>query len=1505
MSSSPEKQIEEAGKLFDNEDYAACIDCIKQNELLAKEGKFTIEQLEYLYFLLADSLFFSEKYEDAVPFYEKSIALLEHMPGQEAKTLQRLTDLGHAWSWTGNWETAVPHYEKAFRFAEQKFGRNSEEAFNVDAFLSNAYYQIDQYENAAMAYRRILEYATANLEEADEGFRDYYSGLANSLYCANENEEALLYYEKTLGYIGRDEEDYPAALRRIISLGEDLKKEEELIPYREKLNESLEIGEETAEDLADNADKLARFYRMKKDYRNAIRFAETAYTHCQKLLGEEHSKTLRAAQYYAVLLFESGNAPEALAITENLIPIYEQEGDQEKMLINLYYNSGVFSHRLKKYNKAGAFLAKALGISHKINGELSDESIRIVVWLADVYYRQGKEEKSVEFLKPCLENYKKAEAPNRLLLAQMQKAAADACYYSPGRTKEAMEYYREALEYYSHEEGAKSINALNICNQLALIMYSKLQNYKEAIIHFKDWLNDARGIYAEDHWRMLDTRFTLAFSYFREKNYTESEKAAKLLMDKLQQIDKTKKLTDSQQINKLDALQLMGTIALKTDGKEKARPYIFEAWDLCKTYCKKGDKREKTLKQLMLVLGDEKLPGQDMDHEAEKKIYFDFIESELNEPASKRRVRVFISSTFRDMMGEREHLIKNVFPKLKTQCRELGIDFSEVDLRWGVTEDDAKQGKVIEICLDEIDRSRPYFIGILGERYGWVPTLESFGNFERVLHNYEWLKGDLEHGLSITEMEIQYGVLRNPAMKGHAFFYLRDEKLTPGKEYREKEGSTEQQKLKQLKQILRQQDEYPVRDFDAIEKLGEMIYEDLSKSVFDEEDLKIKEDSPEQKLRDQLEYIKLLTDFYIPDRKLTNRVNELLKKTNRFLLTGDHGSGKTAFLANWIAGFGENPSGDVPVFYFPDASGGSKNFRLVLEEMLAQLNRIFPGLPDFQSHHPNPAHALSEVLNAIPASEKVYLIIDGVERLKQMEFFGPLFWIPPALPANIKLVFTTNSKNIQEVLTEKGFVIETVPSLKENLQKSFINDYLLKYGKKLPADVVKKIVSHPLSDNSLAIKVLLDELRIFGRHEELRQHLDFYLEAGNTVDLFEKLLQRLENDYEASAEGVVRKSLSHLAVSHKGLTEEELLEVCELAPLFWFPVYSALENYILRNNGLLSIHNISLETAIRKRYIAGDKEKVLLHSRLADYFADAGTQRKQDEYAWHLWHARRKEELKKYTTRIPVLLYFYSNDPFEFLNYFDDLAGEYDMLAELQQAVEQFEQQEQDENVLLEGLSKIISLLGNHTDPQKLNWFRDKQAALAKVKGSDSEIERAETLLKQGELAVSNKQSREAEDYFNKALQILNRNPGYKPVRKMQALMGIAGVYQQEGRWDESCQKASEAMEFAREKMGEDNLALITIYDHLAKVENARGNKSAGIKMVDKGMQIAFDYAGKEHMSVAILLSTKAVLIQEMADSPNEVYQKALPLFEQAYHIQLKQFGENSVQPILSAAAVF
>ncbi len=136
---------------------------------------------------------------------------------------------------------------------------------------------------------------------------------------------------------------------------------------------------------------------------------------------------------------------------------------------------------------------------------------------------------------------------------------------------------------------------------------------------------------------------------------------------------------------------------------------------------------------------------------------------------------VFISSTFKDKQAERDHLRDVVFPELERRLRDLRCHLEPIDLRWGVetvetAEQEQKELLVLKLCLDEIERCRPFLIVILGDRYGWIPP-------ERRMRSAVDEKGystDVK-GKSVTALEIEYGILDNPDQKKRCFFYFRED----------------------------------------------------------------------------------------------------------------------------------------------------------------------------------------------------------------------------------------------------------------------------------------------------------------------------------------------------------------------------------------------------------------------------------------------------------------------------------------------------------------------------------------------------------------------------------------------------------------------------------------------------------------------------------------------------------------------------------------------------------
>ncbi|XP_061744693.1 NACHT domain- and WD repeat-containing protein 1-like [Nerophis ophidion] len=89
-------------------------------------------------------------------------------------------------------------------------------------------------------------------------------------------------------------------------------------------------------------------------------------------------------------------------------------------------------------------------------------------------------------------------------------------------------------------------------------------------------------------------------------------------------------------------------------------------------------------------------------------------------------IRVFISSAFTDMSGERRALLEKAYPQVLAFCRSMGLAFEVVDLGWGIGKVTSGEHDICELSLREISISKkksagPAFVALLGNRYGQRP----------------------------------------------------------------------------------------------------------------------------------------------------------------------------------------------------------------------------------------------------------------------------------------------------------------------------------------------------------------------------------------------------------------------------------------------------------------------------------------------------------------------------------------------------------------------------------------------------------------------------------------------------------------------------------------------------------------------------------------------------------------------------------------------------------------
>ena len=214
----------------------------------------------------------------------------------------------------------------------------------------------------------------------------------------------------------------------------------------------------------------------------------------------------------------------------------------------------------------------------------------------------------------------------------------------------------------------------------------------------------------------------------------------------------------------------------------------------------------------------------------------------------ERAVRVFVSSTFRDMFFDREVLVKQVFPEISRFCRDRGVEFAGIDLRTGVTAEQSGNGMVLNLCLQEVDRCRPYFLCLLGERYGWhIPPngdgdelLEiTFDNTIIFNPQFDWINSFRDR--SVTELEIRHAVLNDVSQATRALFYFRQpgyghHLLNEGKISTEELDSYQSEsaygynKLESLKdEIMRSG--FPVSSYVHHEDICELVVDQLKQAI--------------------------------------------------------------------------------------------------------------------------------------------------------------------------------------------------------------------------------------------------------------------------------------------------------------------------------------------------------------------------------------------------------------------------------------------------------------------------------------------------------------------------------------------------------------------------------------------------------------------------------------------------------------------------------------------------
>jgi len=629
-----------------------------------------------------------------------------------------------------------------------------------------------------------------------------------------------------------------------------------------------------------------------------------------------------------------------------------------------------------------------------------------------------------------------------------------------------------------------------------------------------------------------------------------------------------------------------------------------------------------------------------------------------------RRIRVFISSTFRDMMRERDLLVKEVFPELRHKCAKRFVTFTEVDLRWGITEAQANEGQVLPLCLAEIERSRPYFIGLLGERYGWIPdTIRP-----EVIAREPWLREHVQGRTSVTELEILHGVLNNPKMQHHAFFYFRDpayandlaltdderwdavehdikadvERYGPAKATR----LTEERKAKlaALKQRIRDS-KLPLAETYADPKaLAEIVRLQFDKLI---DDL-----YPEDKTPDLLAQERMAHEAHAKN-KLFACIDRPahLAALNTFaapaehdgqglVITGESGGGKTALLAAWARDWAKNYPEDFLFQHYFGATPDSASPEGFLHRLFGELRSRFGITDDIPSDPKKLRDALPVWLAQTTGKSRIVLVLDGLNQVQGSEPDRQLLFLPRHFPPHVVALASALPGPTLDALRERGWAEHDLPHVSEAEVDDIVGEYLKIHARTLEPELRQQLVAAPGAKNPLFLHTVLEELRQFGSFERLPQRVRHYLEVDNPKDLFLRVLTRWQEDFDSKDPerdkpkfDLVRRALTHLWAARQGLSESEWLDLLgsslnpqpstsnnsPLPRALWTPLFLALEPHLSQHAGLFVFGHDYLRQAVQAEFLPTEADSTASRLTLADYFEKQhASRRKAAELPWLL-----------------------------------------------------------------------------------------------------------------------------------------------------------------------------------------------------------------------------------------------------------------------------------------------
>ena len=493
------------------------------------------KELLSLYSVIGMGYYESGKYDTAIKYFQKSLAVCESA-GAETEAARIYSNIGACYHSKSEYENSLFYNNKSLIINQKLYGENSFQTLEPLVNIGNVYLSKADYGNALTYYEKALSLQKDNSIEENNITAIIYNNIGLVHSNRTEYDKALENLEKATNIrkklFGEEHSETAASYTNI---GEVVLQKGDYDSALNYFSKALEIRKKILGNHPETAvayQNLALVYNEKNEYSKALENYEQARSMLVALVGENHDNVAMLYSNISKTYQEMDDFENALVYGDKALSIRKTLfGEIHPDVAASYMNKGVLYRQFGDYENAVFYIDKALSVYTHIFGSKHNLIASCYNNLGTVYQDKGQ-------LDEALAYFQKAHSLRIELFGEQSNQLSPTylnignIYVAKGDNDNALSYYENARILSEKTLGANHSQTAVIYNNIAIV-YQNKKDYDGAVRYYRKALNSYIAIYGSEHTSVAMAYGNLGTAYRDKGNY----ELALLYLKKAKNID--------------------------------------------------------------------------------------------------------------------------------------------------------------------------------------------------------------------------------------------------------------------------------------------------------------------------------------------------------------------------------------------------------------------------------------------------------------------------------------------------------------------------------------------------------------------------------------------------------------------------------------------------------------------------------------------------------------------------------------------------------------------------------------------------------------------------------------------------------------------------------------------------------------------------------------------------------------------------------------------------------